>query len=402
MKESSHVPCGAGRAAIPLGMHRRAAPLLLTALLPWLAGCPAPAGSAPGSGAPLGGAPLLPSDAHFPVLVEALSEPGGFFDTDNLISNEASYLHAVSALRRRGVRGGAFIGVGPDQNFAYMAAVRPEIAFVVDIRRDNLLLLLLFRAFFEEAGTRAEYLSLLFGRPLPEDVEAWRDRQLEELLDRIEALPPDEEGLPALRARLHARIRGFGIPVSEGDLATLDRFHDEFIREGPRLRYTARGRPPAPWYPTYRQLLLETDLEGNRVGYLVTEEPYHFVRDLHRRNGVIPVVGDLAGPHAIRAIGAYLADRGVRVSAYYVSNVEFYLWRGGSFGNFVDNVAALPTDPGSVLIRSAFVRTLGIRHPRGLPGYASVQLVQPIQEFVRSARAGAYRSYLDVVAAGEG
>ena len=60
--------------------------------------------------------------------IEALSEPGGYFDTDNLISNERSYLDVVPALRRLEVGGGAYVGVGPDQNFTYIAEIRPDIA----------------------------------------------------------------------------------------------------------------------------------------------------------------------------------------------------------------------------------------------------------------------------------
>jgi len=383
-------------------MIRRTPALLLLLAAAWMSACSGPPGSAPGSGAGIGasGSPT-PPDSLFPGLVAGLSETPGFFDTDNLISNESSYLHALSVLRRRNVQGGAYVGVGPDQNFSYIAAVRPEVAFIVDIRRDNLLLLLLFRAFFEEAETRAEYLSLLFGRPIPRDREAWRDRDLQTLLDRVEDTAPDPER-GSTRERLFRRVESYGIPISPQDLSTLTRFHEEFVTRGPRLRYTSLGRPPAPWYPTYRELLLETDLEGNPSSYLVGEEPYHFLRELQARNGIIPAVGDLAGPHTIQAIGRYLSERRIPISAYYVSNVEFYLWRGGSFSRFVENVASLPLDEESVLIRSAFVRTLGIRHPRGLPGYASVQLVQPAAEFVRSARGGAYRSYLDLVAAGEG
>ena len=56
--------------------------------------------------------------ATFAARVAQLSEPGGYFDTDNLISNERSYLHVVPALRAAGLAGGAYIGVGPDQNFS--------------------------------------------------------------------------------------------------------------------------------------------------------------------------------------------------------------------------------------------------------------------------------------------
>ena len=57
----------------------------------------------------------------FAASIAGLSEPGGYFDTDNLISNERSYLQVVPDLRRLSVRGGAYIGVGPDQNFSYIA-----------------------------------------------------------------------------------------------------------------------------------------------------------------------------------------------------------------------------------------------------------------------------------------
>src|SRR5437870_8520935 len=105
--------------------------------------------------------------ASFASRVAQLSEPGGYFDTDNLISNERSYLHVVPALRDADLSGGAYIGVGPDQNFTYIAQVKPAIAFIIDLRRDNLLLHLLFKALFSMADTRIDYLSLLFGSPMP-------------------------------------------------------------------------------------------------------------------------------------------------------------------------------------------------------------------------------------------
>src|SRR4029453_4486993 len=68
--------------------------------------------------------------AGFAAQVAGLSEAGGYFDTDNLISNESSYLQVIPELQRKGVHGGAYIGVGPDQNFTYIAEVRPTIAFI--------------------------------------------------------------------------------------------------------------------------------------------------------------------------------------------------------------------------------------------------------------------------------
>src|SRR6185295_11717101 len=100
----------------------------------------------------------------FAALIERLSEPGGDFGGDNLISNEQSYLRVLPALDQARVTGGAYLGVGPDQNFSYIAAIKPDVAFIIDIRRDNLLLHLLFKAIFAAAPTRVEYLCLLTGR----------------------------------------------------------------------------------------------------------------------------------------------------------------------------------------------------------------------------------------------
>src|SRR5262245_13122033 len=49
----------------------------------------------------------------FAARIQQLSEEGGDFDTDNLISNERSYLEVVPALKAGNVSGGAYIGVGP-------------------------------------------------------------------------------------------------------------------------------------------------------------------------------------------------------------------------------------------------------------------------------------------------
>src|SRR3954465_11541011 len=91
------------------------------------------------------------SDRAFASLVARFSEPAGYFATDNLISNEDSYLHPISTLRRVGVSGGVYVGVGPDQNFSYIAAIRPHAAVIVDIRRDNQLEHLLFKSIVTHA-----------------------------------------------------------------------------------------------------------------------------------------------------------------------------------------------------------------------------------------------------------
>jgi hypothetical protein len=150
--------------------------------------------------------------------VAALSEPGGYFNTDNLISNERSFLHVVPALRglsAQAARNGVYLGVGPDQNFSYIAHLRPAMAILVDIRRDNLLLHLLFKAMFAEARNRVEYLALLTGRPVPQQIAGWEQKPVDAVVAYIDGAKPLEPGaLTALGSRLAQKIRAFGVPVT--------------------------------------------------------------------------------------------------------------------------------------------------------------------------------------------
>jgi hypothetical protein len=337
------------------------------------------------------------SDSAFAALIERLSEPGGYFDTDNLISNETSYLHVIGTLRELGVSGGAYIGVGPDQNFSYIAAIRPRMAFIIDIRRDNLLQHLLFKSLFELANNRIEYLCLLFARPTPRDADDWGRRSIERLAAYIDDSTGDLDLTETTLALVASTAAGFGYPLDEADIATIRRFHSAFIDRGLGLRFESHGRTPRPYYPTYRELMLERDLEGRRSNYLASEDDFQFLRSLQQSNLVVPVVGDLAGHQALAAIGEEIDRRGGMISAFYTSNVEFYLVQDRSFHQYARTVAALPYDSTSVIIRSYFGRNFGYVHPQAVPGYYSVQLLGTIQGFIDDYEAGRYRGYLDLV-----
>ena len=313
----------------------------------------------------------------FAAQVTALSEPNGYFDTDILISNERSYLEVLPDLERLNVRGGAYVGVGPDQNFSYIAQVRPSIAFILDIRRDNLLLHLLFKAIFEQARTRIEYLALLFGRTVPADLDSWRDRPAARLVEYLDRPALDTPSINTLRARLDDIIKAFGVPLSTDDLATIDRFHRRFIDRGLALQFQSAGRAPQSYYPTYGELLLETDGKGHQRNYLASEEPFQFVKSLQERNRVVPVVGNLAGPSALIAIGRLVTERKETLSAFYASNVEFYLEREGTYQRFLSNLSQLPRTNRSVIIRSIFNRGMG---------GGSLSVVQPVDELFMVAR----------------
>jgi hypothetical protein len=342
------------------------------------------------------GALAFADDTTFAGTVARLSEEGGFFDSDNLVSNEATYLHVLGAMRKLGVSGGAYIGVGPDQNYSYIAQVRPTVAYLIDIRRDNLLQHLWFKALFTLAADRDEYLSLMLGRPLPADGR-FDGQPVESVLAYLDTVPSSRPFVNANTKRITATIRSFGVPLTDVEYAAIASIHEAFIQSGLELRFTSHNRPARYFYPTLRDLIVERDLTGAQKNYLVRNDDFAFVKQLHTRDRIIPVTGDLSGTHALRAIGRDIARRGEQVSAFYVSNVEFYLMRQGSFAAFADNASSLPIGPRSVIIRSLFGGLYRMDHPQSVPGYFSTQLLQTMESFVAEHRAGGYRTYRDVV-----
>jgi hypothetical protein len=343
------------------------------------------------------------AESGFAAAVARLSEPGGFFDTDNLISNEASYLHVVGRLRELGVSGGTYIGVGPDQNFSYIAAMRARYAYILDIRRDNLLQHLMFKALFERSRSRMDYLCRWLGRVPPPNLAAWDNRGIEDILDWIDSRPTDDQFVGTEQAGIIRAAQSTGIPLSAQDIATIKRFHSTFTREGLGLRFTSFNRGPRPYYPTLRQLILERDLDGKLASYLADEADWRYVKGLQSANRVIPVVGNLAGPHSLAAIGRDVTARGEKVAAIYTSNVEQDIWRVGSFPKFAESLKALPRSDGgrSVIIRSYFGGGYGgQQHPLARGSYYSTQLLQTLDDFAARQRKGGWTSYWELVTAG--
>jgi hypothetical protein len=304
----------------------------------------------------------------------------------------------MGKLDERGVRGGAYIGVGPEQSFSYIARTRPAVAFIIDIRRDNQLLHLFLKAIFERAGSRLEYLCLLYSRPCPAQPDDWRDKPLPELLGFIDRATVDSAVAIASERSLLDRVLTFGVPVSAEEILTLRRLHGEFVSQGLDLQFSAYGRRAIANFPTVRELYLGVDLVGTSARFLATDTAFRVVRDLERADRVIPVVGDLGGPHAVKAIGRWLSERQVPVSLLYVSNVEYYLMRSQTFEQFADNIASLPRAGQSLLIRSYFSVQTGMPHPNQRPGHLSVHLLESVDDFVR--RATGSTSYWSLVTDG--
>lgn len=137
-----------------------------------------------------------------------------------------------------------------------------------------------------------------------------------------------------------------------------------------------------------------TDETGVLRSYLATEQHYQQLKAMQERNAIVPVVGDFAGPKALREVGKYIRAHDATVSAFYVSNVEQYLYQNEVFSEFARSVATLPTDASSTFIRSVSSR-YGYSGPRvGVDGRATS--LYPIRAFVKDFQAGRLRSYRDL------
>ena len=344
--------------------------------------------------------PLLPRpESTYGKLFLTLSEPAGYFPSENVVSNETSYLHVLDAMRRIGVKGGAYIGVGPDQNFSYIAAIRPEIAFMFDIRRDAMIEHQLFKAVFAMSRNRLEYLCILLAKPSPADVDAWKDRSIADIVSYVDSTPASVEVAKATEVEIERRAQAFGIPLTENDIAVLAIYRAAFIRHGLDVTYSSLNGNMMGNMPVWRELLLETDRAGNQLNYLAADSLFQYVKYMQAANRIIPVTGNAAGPTALRRIGDEIRSRDLVISAMYMSNVEQYLMRDGGFASFAENVKTLPRNEKTVFIRSMFGMGRGgpSWHPLSVPGYNSTQILQYMNTFVTEYDAGRIRTYNELL-----
>ncbi len=335
------------------------------------------------------------SAAEFSRLVRDLSEDGGYFRSDNFTSNETSYLHVVDKLRELGASGGAYIGVGPEQNFTYIAKVRPRIAFIIDIRRQAMIQHLMFKSIFYLAPDRVHYLSLLLSKALPKDKYPAADASVSEMLAFIQKIPADERAYAANLAAIRKMIgEDFKVQLTEADQASLDFVYSNFRNDGLDIAYRMEGMRGG-WFPTLKELIEQPDQHGKLGNFLASKDDYDFVREMHRRNLIIPVVGDFAGKKALASIGDYLYKNGYIVSAFYASNVEQYLFQNGVFGGFADNVRKLPINEKSLFIRA--VPNTRFLHPAQVAGHRITTLLQQMSVFLRDYDEARYQNYNELV-----
>jgi hypothetical protein len=317
-------------------------------------------------------------DQEFWRLVSESSEPDGSFRSDNLLSNELGFQYVVPELAQTTRAGRVYMGVGPEQNFTYIVATKPAMAFIVDIRRGNLDLHLMYKALFELSSDRAEFVSRLFSKKRPEGLTAKSTSS--DIFGAFWNVTTDpalfSENLQSIDNLL---IKKHGFALSTDDLDGIKYVYNAFFQYGPKIQYSSTSSFGGSAQPTYADLMTASDRAGLEHSYLASEENFQFMKDLETRNLLVPVVGNFGGPKAIRAVGKYLKDRGASVSAFYLSNVEQYLRQDLIWENFCANVATLPLDDSSTFIRS-------VRRGNPVPGIGLSSELGNIPGEVKSCR----------------
>jgi len=313
---------------------------------------------------------------EFARLVTELSEPDSDFITDNYVSNETSYLQVAQTLERRTEHDGVYIGVGPEQNFTYIGLTEPALAFIVDIRRANLVLHLLYKSLFELAESREQFLALLFSRPFPHPPSS-PETPIHRLLARVRERPPSEAAFATTHAAILERItRVHGIELSPADRKQLERTERAFFERQLELAFELKHHSSRR-YPTFAELVAATDANGDARGFLGSEDAYARVARLQRENRIVPIVGDFAGNHALLGIAREVRRRGLTTSVFYVSNVEQYLLGDAqTWQRWLRNLRELPADAQTLLVRAYLDQ--GRRHPAQHPGQRTATVVQQL------------------------
>jgi hypothetical protein len=348
---------------------------------------------------PLAAQTTLPdrlTDAEFWTLVGTISEPGGYFQMDNWTSNEMEVGRLFSMLRADGHTGGVYLGVGPEQNLSYIASIRPAMAFIVDIRRQAVMQHLMFKTLFEMSKDRGDFISMLFSMPRPAGIDS--ATPIAQIWAAFGSVTPD----PAMHGRDYARIvddltKTHGFTLTEQEIGYLKYVYDTFFSTGPTItsggsrgggggggrggggggrggRGGGGGRGVSGNFITLTSESL--DDAGQVQSFLVSDETFKTLKTLEGKNLLVPSSGDFGGPQAIRAVGTYLKAHNATLTAFYVSNVEQYLFQDGKQAAFYGNVATLPLNESSVFIR-----------PYALRQFAPSAGLCPIAAFLRAFNA---------------
>jgi hypothetical protein len=282
------------------------------------------------------------------------------------LSNETTFQVIIPDMLKTAKPGRVYVGVGPEQNFTYMVALKPAMAIILDIRHGNLDVHLMYKALFELSKDRAEFVGKLFSRKRPNGLTT--KSTASEIFDAYEKADGSKELYEATLAAIVEHLtKKHSFPLTPDDIDGIAWALTNFYNFGPAINYnsslslqmpptivgaTGGGRGGGNSNVNYGRLMTSDDGQGNFRSYLASEENFTFLKELETKNLVIPVVGDFGGEKAIRAVGKYLKSIDAMVSAFYLSNVEQYLLQDDKWDRFCGNTATLPLDDSSVFIRS--------------------------------------------------
>jgi hypothetical protein len=209
------------------------------------------------------------------------------------------------------------------------------------------------------------------------------------------ATPADETQFAANLAQIRQMIqKDFQVQFTAEETQGLEYVLRSFKEDGLSISYQLRNSFRGMYFPSLKEILTQTDLNGKQGGFLTNDEDYNFVRGLQLKNLIIPITGNFAGTKAFPAVASYLRQHKLTVSTIYTSNVEQYLFEYDVFDGFVSNIKKLPINDQSLFIRSASSRG---RHPARQAGFMFTSLLQRVPVFLKDYDEGRYKTYFDLV-----
>ena len=251
--------------------------------------------------------------------------PASNYASDCFVTSEDGYNDVL--VRRRpadGMSTGAYVGVGPDQNFIYAGVLRPRLVLIVDARMDNLLEHLVFKLLMERAETPLEYLAALFSRDLPPGPVVVGPGP-EPLLAAFDALPVSaashESTVKWIKAELLRRWAPLGPYLDRIDYLC----GEFFTRQLDITSVSARLLANLDFVPTLREVIRARETHGVNLHYLTDPGRYYYVRSLQVEDRIIPVLGNLLSPRSVLQVNDLLRQSGEAVSHLYLSNLEEFL-----------------------------------------------------------------------------
>ncbi len=199
-------------------------------------------------------------------------------------------------------KGGAYIGVGSDQNYTVMAVARSELVFLMDIDQSVVDLHRCYEALIEASADP----TTLF--------ERWAPAGEADSVRIIEAM---YAGLP----------------------------------EPERKRLVRLYRNARETVYIHLDHVIKRKRDGKPTTWLSDPELYAHVRGLYEADRVRMMGGDLTGPNSLQTAAAAARALGLPVRVIYFSNAEEYF---DYSKQFIANISAQPGDEQSVVLRTIY------------------------------------------------